>query len=147
MAVEMSPQDHPWLFVLAFPLMWCAACYLLAVLGGWVSLGRLYRLDRRFAGETWHFRSGQFRYVVSYGNMLTLGASTEGMYLSVLFLFRAGHPALLVPWSAVRKGRRGLFNILTTPLYVGERPSVRVSISTRLVRKMEDISGHTLASI
>lgn len=39
---------------------------------------------------------------VSYRGVLTIHATPIGLFLSVMVLFRLGHPPLLIPWSAVR---------------------------------------------
>jgi hypothetical protein len=38
---------------------------------------------------------------MQYNNCLTVGLSSQGMYLAVLFLFRIGHPPLVIPWKEV----------------------------------------------
>jgi hypothetical protein len=42
---------------------------------------------------------------VAYGGSLNIYSSPEGLYLSVLFPFRLGHPPLFIPWDAVRNAK------------------------------------------
>ena len=137
----------PILFMLAFAALWCGICYLLAVIGGWSSLANFYHLNEPFDGQKWHFRSAQFRYFANYNNALTLGASERGLYMAVLFLFRFGHPPLLVPWQHVRKAPRGVFSFWSTPLLLGEHSPVRVSVSSRLVEKFEVIARQPIKAV
>ena len=141
MSLESMP---PGLFALFFIAMWFAVCYLIAALGGWRLLAEQYRLAEPFVGKKWYFRSASFRRFVSYGNALTVGANERGLYLAVLAPFRLGHPPLLIPWQRVQKARRGVFNVLSTPLLLGGPSSVRVCLSTRLVTRFEEILGHEL---
>ena len=116
----------------------------LAAMGGWMTLAGNFRLNGAFIGRRWYLRSAQFRYIVSYGSVLTVGANDQGLYLAVLLPFRLGHPPLLIPWRFVRKARRGPFNIFSTPLTLGDSSPVRMSISSRLVARFEEIIGQEL---
>ena len=50
------------------------------------------------------------RWLANYNNVLTLGASQEGLYLAAMPFFRFMHPPLLVPWSNIKVRRsKGLF--------------------------------------
>ena len=43
---------------------------------------------------------------VAYRSCLTLHVSSEGIYVSVFFLFRLWQPPLFIPWNAVYSARR-----------------------------------------
>jgi hypothetical protein len=96
----LNPNDPKQFFVF-FIFMWIAVGLILAQVGGWAELARHYRPANPFEGRMWRFRSGHMRLTVHYNNVLTVGASPEGLYLAVLFLFRVGHPPLLVPWKDI----------------------------------------------
>jgi hypothetical protein len=95
----IDPKD-PAQFFPFFILLWCVASFSLSLLGGWFSLAQHYRATQPFVGERWHMRSASLRFV-SYGSCLILGSNTQGLFLSVLFPFRIGHPPLFIPWSEV----------------------------------------------
>ena len=72
------------------------------------------------------------RWGTNYGNCLTVGAGYQGLYLSVLFLFRSGHPPLLIPWSdiSVRTEKGRWFS--WTEFRFSRAPSIPLRVSERL---------------
>jgi hypothetical protein len=106
------------LFPLGFAAIWSSVCWLLAWIGGWQRLAHYYRCERSPNGQA----IGGFWAMlgpVSYRGTLTLQAAPEGLYLSIMVLFRPGHPPLLIPWSAIKRqgtAAGGLFSWLTLEL-------------------------------
>ena len=88
------------LFPLAFAMMWCFVCFLLAFVGGWRRLALSYATDRPPHGTPFRWQSGNVGFV-QYRNCLNIYVAEDGLYLSVVWLFRLGHKPLLVPWSAI----------------------------------------------
>ena len=88
-----------WHFFLLFVGFWAAICLGMAHLG-WAKLARYYRASESFDGERLFFRSAQVGQS-SYRNCLTMGAGPRALHLSVFFLFRVGHPPLLIPWADI----------------------------------------------
>ena len=131
-------------FAAFFAAMWVVMALLLSFVGGWMALARNYRLSDTFVGKKWYLCSASFRRFVSYGGVLTIGANGQGLYLAVWVPLLVAHPPLLVPWHDVRRAKPGLFSIFNDPLELGGESPVRVSISKRLVRKLEEIAGHEL---
>jgi hypothetical protein len=80
-------------FLAAFP-------YILSWASGWNKLARHYRTDQEFSGQQWRYQFGQMGQA-SYGNSLTVGSSSEGLYLKASPLLRYAHPSLLIPWNDV----------------------------------------------
>ncbi len=82
--------------------------WLIGRISGWSTLANIYRATGEFFGPTWKFQSGQFRWRMGYNHCLTFGANESGLFLSVFFLFRIGHPSLFIPWGditvSLRKG-------------------------------------------
>src|SRR5437867_2949527 len=110
----MASQDwvdrHALLFVIGVVLFtWPLVSILISSIGGWGELGRRFRYPENFKGSRWSFQSGQMRWIAGYRNCLTLGASDEGLYMSVLLPFRIGHPPVLIPWAEIRVERGELF--------------------------------------
>ena len=96
-----SFMEAQWFYPL-FVLVWFGLTGLLAHFGGWASLARRYRATRRPDGRRFRFASGSMGsriLPVSYGGCLFVTANDEGLYLSILFLFRFQSPPLLIPWS------------------------------------------------
>jgi len=91
----------PHYFFVFFVFLWLGVNLGVAQLSGWGELSRCYRSGDPFEGRKWKFRRGQMRLLMKYSNCLTIGANPQGLYLAVFFLFRIGHPRLLVPWQDI----------------------------------------------
>jgi hypothetical protein len=85
----------------AYAVFWYLLISLLGVASGWAKLGRRYPAMGRFEGTRYRFRAASLRYGMHYNGCVTVGANADGIYLSVIFLFRAGHPPVFVPWADV----------------------------------------------
>lgn len=57
-----------------------------------------YRCDDQPAGKAFDWQSARIGWV-SYNRVLTLIPTHEGLYLAARFVFRVGHPPLLLPWE------------------------------------------------
>ena len=97
------------LAVVGFFVFWCFIVWLISAVGGWSSLAAHYRNELPFTGRTWSFRSGMMGGIARYNGALTVGVNPSGLYLSVLPLFRPGHPPLFIPWSDVTVGNEQRF--------------------------------------
>ena len=86
------------LFFVFFVLMWLLASLVLAQVGGWAKLAERYATHDSQIGKNYSMRSG---YVgsVRYKSCLNLRVCKKGLRLSVLPLFRVGHPPLFIPWD------------------------------------------------
>lgn len=117
--------------------------FLIGRISGWATLANVYRATWEFLGPTWKFQSGQLRWRMGYNNCLTLGANESGLYLSVFFLFRIGHPPLFIPWEditvAAQKGFLG--NHMEFRFKQVQNVPLRVSIP--LGEKLLKESGHS----
>ncbi|MDO7845863.1 hypothetical protein Q5H92_05805 [Hymenobacter sp. M29] len=94
-----------------FVAFWCLVVKMLSLVG-WQRLAQ-YRLPRPLG---WPTRTIGRATVggISYKNVLSAGAQAEGLTLEVLFLFRVGHPPLLIPWAAIGPVRTEKFLWTTT---------------------------------
>jgi hypothetical protein len=112
-----------------FALYWCLICVMIARLGGWSRLARDYALTTPppqaiLRGQS--LRMGFF----SYNRSVRMAAGDAGLYLATFPLFRAGHPPLLLPWSAVSAARtRRLLLVSVVELTIEATPRpVRLQI-------------------
>jgi hypothetical protein len=87
--------------IAGFAAFWCGIVWLIATVGGWHSLARVYRSQLPFSGHTWRFRSGRMGGFAKYNGVLTVGVNSAGLYLAVFPLFRPGHPPLFIPWHDI----------------------------------------------
>ena len=122
-------------FPLAFAAIWSLVSLILSVVGGWSGLAKQYRCQQQPAGESlrhyWMMMG-----VVSYRGVATLQARPEGLYLSMMVLFRLGHPALLIPWSDIKQrgtAQQGLLNWTTLELGTPKVTTLRLPSSETVI--------------
>lgn len=89
-------------FVPLFLAVWFFSMHLIAWVGGWRDLARLYRVDTPIAAaRAWRNRYGKMRYGTGYNGCLNVAANAMGMQLSLWSIFRPGHPPLFIPWTDI----------------------------------------------
>jgi len=100
-----------WLFALiplavlvAVPAFWCGVVWVISQFG-WGRLAKAYATDLPRTGRTFRFVSGAIG-MSNYSNALTVSIEPEGLRLAVPFLFRVGHPPLLLPWDEIQSIER-----------------------------------------
>lgn len=79
------------------------------------------------------------RLIAGYHNCLTLGASQEGLYMSIMPLFRAGHPSLLIPWSQITIDSKNEY--LGVRFKLGSYPWVSLWLDQALTEKLKQAAG------
>jgi hypothetical protein len=139
-------DQHPSLFALIFPIyflfLWLLVAAAVSFIGGWFSLAQAYRTQEPFDGAKWRMQSGQMRWLANYNNVLTIGASPQGLYLASKFLFRFMHAPLLVPWSEikVRRSKGWVFEYVTFTL--GHDLAIPLRIRAKLAAKLRESAGN-----
>ena len=129
------------LTILVILVSWVSISYVIAHIGGWFKLARFYRSSGAFLGERWRFQSAQMRWKVGYNNCLTVGASPEGLYLSVMFILRFGHPPLFVPWGDISvKVIKGFFKP-ALEFRFQQVPAIPLRVSEKLGQKIRASAG------
>jgi len=109
---------------------------------GWWKLSQFYRARVSPDGKKLWFQSASMRMGMNYGNCLILVVNPDGIYLSVLFLFRIGHPPLFIPWTDIAmRERRFLFFFKQAELRFAKSSSIPFVISRRLMDKISDALG------
>jgi hypothetical protein len=121
--------------------LWILILTLVARASGWAALAAVYRLPESFDGQRWHFQTAQMRWATNYGNCLTVGASPRGLYLAILFPFRPGHPALLVPWADISVSMRQRAWFTTAEFQFRRVPGIPLRISARLAARLATAAG------
>ncbi len=134
----------PALFMVVFPIFWCAVLYAIASAGGWRQLAKRYRCSAAIFGTVWRFQSATVHNFAdsNYGGCVKVTANEEGIGLSVFFPFRVGHPPLFIPWSEilVSELRRFIFFDRVRFTFPGE-PSIWIEISSNLAAKIQTALG------
>ncbi len=133
MAFESFIAQYPLVF---FLLLWILISFLASRLSGWHRLVKTYPASTPYEGKPYRFQTLWMRYGTHYGNIATVGANSQGLYLSVLFLFRIGHDPLFIPWSeiTVTETTTGLFK--RVKLQFKRLSAVPVTIDRRLAEKL-----------
>lgn len=112
---------------------------LISYIGMWAWLAKWYRFDGvvPITTETHTFVSG-FIGRSRYGGVLTVASLPEGLYLSVMPLFRPGHPPLLIPWGDVHvRGYRSMYTLRSSRfvvLQIGEQPNRLITVPSDVVQ-------------
>ncbi len=98
---------EPWipltLVLVIAPCWWLAVCSVVSKVGGWSTLAAHYRAPQPMAVDPtlkWlRLQSALTSHLGSYRNAVNFGVSSTGLTLTVMFLFKAGHPPLYIPWE------------------------------------------------
>ena len=126
--------------LLIFAVFWIALMFFSARVGGWKDLARVYRASRPFEGTRWLFQFIAMRYYWGYG-LVTIGASSEGLSLSVLAAGEVqGHPPLFIPWAEVAVDEpEHMKRFYQAELRFRQAPDVRVRINRSLLAKLRSV--------
>jgi hypothetical protein len=63
-------------------------------------------------------------------------SAEDALYLSILFLFRIGHPPLCIPWKEIQMRRTKFLWFRFVILTLGEQERIPMRISERMARKL-----------
>jgi hypothetical protein len=145
MNLQRFIDQHPSVLAAFFPVyflaLWALVGAIVSFVGGWFSLARVYRTREPFRGAKWRMQSGRMRWLMNYNNVLTIGASPQGLYLASLFLFRFMHPPLLVPWSEIKVQRKNGWVFEFVTFTMGHELAIPLRINGKLAAKLRDSAG------
>jgi len=120
-----------------FVVVWVAAAWLVALLGGWRELAAVYRGDpMMFQGRTWSFQSARFRMNTRYNGALIIGVNEQALMLRTIAFFRFAHPTLIIPWSDVTITMEQRFIWRYVVLTFSRVPSVPVKLLEKRARQI-----------
>ncbi|MEI1280520.1 hypothetical protein V6Z05_19475 [Leptospira venezuelensis] len=102
-----------------------------STLDGWQWLSENYKLNNEFFGEKSSWTSATMN-GISFNNCFVLGANADGLYLSMIFLFRFGHSPLLIPWSEVTIGKRKFLFSDKAVIEFKKTPGIILTVSEEL---------------
>jgi hypothetical protein len=140
--MSLMAEDWQQLFLFILPaLLFIAVSLLISVIGGWRSLASAYLLSDPFPAGRWWFQSARMRFGLAYNGCLIVGADQRGLYISIFFLFRIGHPPLFIPWQdvSISFGRSKWFGGVT--LRFKNEPQVPFRISETLAKRLRAVAG------
>jgi hypothetical protein len=132
----------PLAFIPFFVIFWCVISFLIATLSGWRALAQKFPMTSTFTGTTWGFQSARMRWTTRYGSCLNVGADPMGLKLSIIFLFRPGHPPLFVLWTEILfQERRNYILFTQVKLRLGREEQIPFTISGRLADRIKTAAG------
>ncbi|MFT6398960.1 MAG: hypothetical protein ACJAYU_003722 [Bradymonadia bacterium] len=92
-------------YCVGFSLLWCGVVFITAALSGWRNLGERFQTAAEPPGgaQTVGARLGW----ANYTHAMRLGWDHEGyLHMSVLGIFKVGHPNLRIPAEAIQEERK-----------------------------------------
>ena len=101
----MDFSEQPYLFPIFFAGMWLFMSAFFSLISGWWSLAQRFRAAERPEAER---ITGQVKQmgIVPENRVTHMVLSDSGLYLYASLFFRFMHPAVLIPWSSIRKPRK-----------------------------------------
>ena len=135
-------------YILFFIILWIVVCKLIAALGGWKLLAGEYQAISAFDDQKWWFKSAGMRSWTNYSACIIIGANKYGLYLSVLPIFRIGHPPLFFPWTDISTesiSRRLLPDIVK--FNFTKQPEVPIILSKQLAARIFKMREASLPGI
>jgi hypothetical protein len=134
------PPYFPLIVLTVVVSIFCAVSYLSSLLTGW------HRLAERFSAQSEPYgdtrTAGPFPYTVymrwssHYSSCIRITTAADGLYLSVLFLLRIGHPPLHIPWNEIHLSRTKYFWLGCVLLTLGNQERIPMRISERMAKKL-----------
>ena len=138
--MEATPNTLPTHFWLLFPVffigLWALIGLLISFLSGWWVLASRFSTteqpfgDVKTAGPL--FYGVYLRFWTHYSSVVRITAAHDALYLSVLFLFRIGHPPLRIPWNEIRFTATTYFFRRYMVLTLGTTEQIPLRISQRM---------------
>jgi hypothetical protein len=137
---QISFWSTLYVFAVFFAGFWCIVCVIISFLSGWYALSTRFRAQTEPYGETKTagpiFYGVQMRFKVSYGNAVRIITAQDALYLSILFLFRIGHPPLRIPWDEIQFARAKFWWLRYVVLTLGNEEKIPMRLSERMARKL-----------
>jgi len=140
-----------WLFPLGFVGFWAVISYVISLFSGWYQLARQFRTDSRpprdvrsagpFFGTVYMMRWTRYSGVVRIAN------AHDGIYLSVMLLYRIGHPPLFIPWEEIEVTRTERWWRRFVVLTLGKEQQVPMRISEKMAETLGIASSQLDVSV
>lgn len=143
--MEKFLTQNPSYSFLFFVLLWVAISFLISRLSGWGDLASYYSYNGQLVTRKLYLQSGSLRWLTGYRGCLTIGATPEGLYLAVLFLFRMGHEPLFIPWREISIRRKNIiFGLRMLEFRFNHAPTIPLVIPGRLEGFLTQVAGKDL---
>jgi hypothetical protein len=144
--VTLNPLN-PRYFAIFFLVLWVLLNFFISRLTGWASMAAHYHNVGGFTGKVWRFQTITTRWGMGYKGSTNVGADSKGLYLSLFFLFRFGHPPLFVPWRDVTITEKQVFRSKVLELRFRKTEDLAVRIFAVLGDRLAEAAGSNWPSI
>lgn len=128
-------------FFIIFPLFWSVIVYLIARVGGWGSMAEAYPYREPLSAQCYAMQGAILRYTMSYRNVVKICADEEGVYFSVLFLFRPGHAPFFVPWAEISGTKKQFFLFPVVDLRFQRTTNLPFRIYKRMADRLVEVAN------
>lgn len=126
-------------FLIGFPLFWSALAVITSGMGGWATLAEMYPYHDPLSAQCFSGQSAILRRSSNYRGSLKICADDEGLYFSVTFLFRPGHPPFFVPWGEISGTRQSYGLNKVVELRFQRTPDIPFRIYKRTADKLVEV--------
>ena len=137
----MSEWFWPGVLLAVFIAGWAGFSYLISYMSGWRYLAQAYRTRQPFLGGRLRPWAASMRWGVNYNGLLALGADSQGMHVSVFFVFRIAHPPLFIPWTEISATPMRTWWFKMVRMEFEKYPSTYLLIPLKLVERLSQASG------
>jgi hypothetical protein len=137
--------NDPYIFFSFFIPFWLAISLLLALIGRWRSLARYYPYQHETIDKKKIFQSANIA-GVSYKSCLIVGGNTQGLYISVFFIFSFGSRPLFIPWHDITIKKVKYWWLPMIELTVKQAPDVKIRFFQSMLPFLEEVCGRPLVT-
>jgi hypothetical protein len=127
----MGVTLEPLLYALPICAFIVSIFALLMYLSGWRTLASHYRTNAPFTGKVWRFSSAKLGQT-QFNRCLTIGSSSNGLYIAVTFPLSLGFAPLLIPWEVAAVSLKKFWFYEYWEFHIGDRPSPTIKVGKRL---------------
>lgn len=128
-------------FFIVFPLFWSAIVFLISRLGGWGSMAEAYPYREPLIVQCFSLQSAILRLASNYNAVLKICADEQGLYFSVMFLFRPGHAPFFVPWEEITGTQKQYFLYPVVDLRFQRTPNLPFRVYKRTADKLVEVAN------
>ena len=134
---------NPGIPISLFIFSWGGVSILISYWSGWKTLAQYYPYQNEPLSQRKLFQCASMR-GVSFNNCLTIGASVQGLYLAMPFLFSVGFPKLFIPWSDIKIARKEFWGIPVLELSFAKASGVSFMVREKIGIFLQETSGRSL---
>jgi hypothetical protein len=132
------------LFAVLFAAIWLmVVLWSVSFITGWHTLAQRFTLQGDFPSERWRFQTALMKHKSHYNNVLTVGASPVGFYLSVAKPFGLFHPPLFIPWREITHTHAKIWWKQMVRFELGRENPVPFIVGLDLAGKIEKAAGQS----